>query len=204
MPRNCVAQLNWRCLLLFLSSLQENIPLEEVFENLRCSREGLSTQQAQQRLEIFGPNKLEEKEVCFHSRHHSALCFFSPTLLEKTHVINNCLKLGFWWPQESKFLKFLGFMWNPLSWVMEAAAIMAIALANGGVGHRNLLQTSNSISKLFSFGIFVHSWNVFWVVVVLWLCMSSGEATRLAGLCWYHNSACHQLNNQFYRGKQCW
>ncbi|XP_075641321.1 plasma membrane ATPase 1-like [Castanea sativa] len=33
---------------------------------------------------------------------------------------------------ESKFLKFLGFMWNPLSWVMEAAAIMAVALANGG------------------------------------------------------------------------
>ena len=29
-------------------------------------------------------------------------------------------------------MKFLGFMWNPLSWVMEAAAIMAIALANGG------------------------------------------------------------------------
>lgn len=35
--------------------------------------------------------------------------------------------------QENKILKFLGFMWNPLSWVMEAAAIMAIALANGGV-----------------------------------------------------------------------
>ncbi|KAJ0231742.1 WD40 repeat-containing protein [Hirschfeldia incana] len=33
---------------------------------------------------------------------------------------------------ESKILKFLGFMWNPLSWVMELAAIMAIALANGG------------------------------------------------------------------------
>ncbi|KAI9118102.1 hypothetical protein K1719_010434 [Acacia pycnantha] len=28
---------------------------------------------------------------------------------------------------------FLGFMCNPLSWVMEAAAIMAIKLANGGV-----------------------------------------------------------------------
>jgi H+-transporting ATPase len=26
---------------------------------------------------------------------------------------------------------FLGFMWNPLSWVMEAAAIVAIALSNG-------------------------------------------------------------------------
>ena len=35
--------------------------------------------------------------------------------------------------QESKVLKFLGFMWNPLSWVMEAAAIMAIALSNGNV-----------------------------------------------------------------------
>lgn len=35
--------------------------------------------------------------------------------------------------QLSKILKFLGSMWNPLSWVMEAAAIMAIALANGGV-----------------------------------------------------------------------
>jgi len=34
--------------------------------------------------------------------------------------------------QESKILKFLGFMWNPLSWVMEMAAVMAIALANGG------------------------------------------------------------------------
>ncbi|KAK3126597.1 hypothetical protein QOZ80_7AG0559150 [Eleusine coracana subsp. coracana] len=73
----------------------ENIPLDEVFDNLRCNRQGLTTPQAEQRLDIFGPNKLEEK-------------------------------------QESKFLKFLGFMWNPLSWVMEAAAIMAIALANGG------------------------------------------------------------------------
>ncbi|KAK2411241.1 plasma membrane ATPase [Trifolium repens] len=73
----------------------ENIPIDEVFENLRCSREGLTSEAAEQRLEIFGHNKLEEKK-------------------------------------ESKFLKFLGFMWNPLSWVMEAAAIMAIALANGG------------------------------------------------------------------------
>lgn len=29
------------------------------------------------------------------------------------------------------FLQFLGFMWNPLSWVMEAAAIVAIAVSNG-------------------------------------------------------------------------
>ncbi|XP_058180318.1 ATPase 8, plasma membrane-type [Rhododendron vialii] len=73
----------------------ENIPIEEVFEQLKCTREGLSTEEGEKRLQIFGFNKLEEKK-------------------------------------ESKLLKFLGFMWNPLSWVMESAAIMAIALANGG------------------------------------------------------------------------
>ncbi|XP_072991362.1 plasma membrane ATPase-like [Typha latifolia] len=73
----------------------EKIPVEEVFEQLKCTKEGLTTAEGEQRLSIFGPNKLEEKK-------------------------------------ESKFLKFLGFMWNPLSWVMEIAAIMAIVLANGG------------------------------------------------------------------------
>nr|XP_009396235.1 PREDICTED: plasma membrane ATPase [Musa acuminata subsp. malaccensis] len=73
----------------------ERVPIEEVFEQLKCTREGLTSQEGANRLQIFGPNKLEEKK-------------------------------------ESKVLKFLGFMWNPLSWVMEMAAVMAIALANGG------------------------------------------------------------------------
>ncbi|XP_057754513.1 plasma membrane ATPase 1-like isoform X1 [Arachis stenosperma] len=73
----------------------ENIPIEEVFENLKCTKEGLTSDQVKERLDLFGHNKLEEKK-------------------------------------ESKILKFLGFMWNPLSWVMEAAAIMAIAMAHGG------------------------------------------------------------------------
>lgn len=73
----------------------ERLPLEEVFEQLRTSHEGLTSEDAEARLQIFGPNMLEEKP-------------------------------------ENKFLKFLSFMWNPLSWVMEAAAIMAIVLANGG------------------------------------------------------------------------
>ncbi|CDH59665.1 plasma membrane h-transporting atpase [Lichtheimia corymbifera JMRC:FSU:9682] len=33
--------------------------------------------------------------------------------------------------EQNPFLQFLSFMWNPLSWVMEAAAIVSIALANG-------------------------------------------------------------------------
>ncbi|XVF25312.1 hypothetical protein REPUB_Repub13aG0202500 [Reevesia pubescens] len=73
----------------------ERLPLEEVFEQLRTSQGGLTAEDAEARLHIFGPNKLEEKP-------------------------------------ENKFLKFLSFMWNPLSWVMEAAAVMAIVLANGG------------------------------------------------------------------------
>lgn len=43
--------------------LQERLPLEEVFEQLRTSRAGLSTEDAEIRLKIFGPNKLEEKPV---------------------------------------------------------------------------------------------------------------------------------------------
>ncbi|RWR84337.1 plasma membrane ATPase 4 [Cinnamomum micranthum f. kanehirae] len=73
----------------------ERIPIDEVFEQLKCTKEGLTSDEGANRLQIFGPNKLEEKK-------------------------------------ESKVLKFLGFMWNPLSWVMEMAALMAIALANGG------------------------------------------------------------------------
>ena len=41
--------------------------------------------------------------------------------------------------QESKLLKFLGFMWNPLSWVMEAAAIMAIAVLSSGIPDTSVL-----------------------------------------------------------------
>ncbi|XP_022849974.1 plasma membrane ATPase 4-like [Olea europaea var. sylvestris] len=72
----------------------ERIPVEQVFEQLQSSKEGLTSAEADKRIQIFGQNKLEEKK-------------------------------------ESKLLKFLGFMWNPLSWVMEIAAIIAIALANG-------------------------------------------------------------------------
>ncbi|KAI3445301.1 hypothetical protein Pfo_001966 [Paulownia fortunei] len=40
----------------------ENIVIEEVFENLRCTRKGLLSENANGRLETFGQNKLGEKE----------------------------------------------------------------------------------------------------------------------------------------------
>ncbi|KAH7098873.1 plasma membrane H+-transporting ATPase [Auriculariales sp. MPI-PUGE-AT-0066] len=72
----------------------ETIVIDDVFKLLQCDDNGLSTDESQRRLEIFGPNKLEHEE-------------------------------------QNAFLQFLSFMWNPLSWVMEAAALVAIALSNG-------------------------------------------------------------------------
>jgi hypothetical protein len=43
--------------------LQENIPVEEVFQTLKCTKKGLSTEEAEARTAVFGPNKLEEKKV---------------------------------------------------------------------------------------------------------------------------------------------
>nr|GAT54693.1 predicted protein [Mycena chlorophos] len=72
----------------------ETIVLEDVFKLLQCDDNGLTQDEAQRRLELFGPNKLEQEE-------------------------------------QNPFLQFLSFMWNPLSWVMEGAALVAIALSNG-------------------------------------------------------------------------
>lgn len=73
----------------------ETIVVEDVFKLLQCNDNGLSSDEARRRLEIFGPNKLEQEE-------------------------------------QNAFLQFLSFMWNPLSWVMEGAALVAIVLSNGG------------------------------------------------------------------------
>ena len=43
--------------------MQETVPVEEVFETLKCTKEGLTSEEGNKRLNIFGPNKLEEKKV---------------------------------------------------------------------------------------------------------------------------------------------
>lgn len=135
--------------------------MEEVFEQLKCSKQGLTTEEGEKRLQIFGPNKLEEKKVKEKlkiSEYLNWVCLINET----SCMISNVSKTSFFLiifclvqlKQESKLLKFLGFMWNPLSWVMEIAALMAIGLANGGVfffclaGHWHLIFT-------FAYG-FVH------------------------------------------------
>lgn len=90
----------------------ETIVIDDVFKLLQCDENGLDAQEAQRRIELFGPNKLEQEEqnpflqVCCTVHRPGAVCFTSH-------------------PQ------FLSFMWNPLSWVMEGAALVAIVLSNG-------------------------------------------------------------------------
>ncbi|XXG75237.1 hypothetical protein AAC387_Pa07g3789 [Persea americana] len=72
-----------------------HIPIELLLKELKCTAEGLTSEEGANRLRIFGPNKLEEKK-------------------------------------KSKILKFLGYMWNPLSCVMIFAAIIAIGMNGGG------------------------------------------------------------------------
>lgn len=40
----------------------EHVVMEEVFQLLQCTDQGLSDEEAHNRIEIFGPNKLEEKK----------------------------------------------------------------------------------------------------------------------------------------------
>ncbi|KAL8189562.1 hypothetical protein R6Q57_029128 [Mikania cordata] len=42
----------------------EKIPIEDVFTILNCTRDGLNDDEGAKRLDIFGPNKLEEKKAC--------------------------------------------------------------------------------------------------------------------------------------------
>ncbi|OQR96430.1 P-type ATPase (P-ATPase) Superfamily [Thraustotheca clavata] len=67
------------------------IPLNGALEKLTTTREGLSSEEAQKRLDIYGPNALPKVDI-------------------------------------NKILVFLRFMWNPLSWAMEVAAILSIVL----------------------------------------------------------------------------
>ncbi|CAF1039404.1 unnamed protein product [Didymodactylos carnosus] len=73
----------------------EKLDLEQIYELFDATPDGLNDTQVAERVQKFGPNKLEEKE-------------------------------------RNPILQFLLFMWNPLSWVMEVAAFVAIALSNGG------------------------------------------------------------------------
>jgi H+-transporting ATPase len=88
---------------------------EDIFALLQCNDQGLTTWEAQRRLDIFGPNQLERCD-------QNLLFQVSPPRLHSTSQSTE---------EAPPIVQFLSFMWNPLSWVMEAAALLAIALPNG-------------------------------------------------------------------------
>jgi H+-transporting ATPase len=61
---------------------------EELFKKLDSSQKGLSSSEAQQRLQQFGPNEITEKKV-------------------------------------SPLVRFLGYFWGPIPWMIEAAVVMS-------------------------------------------------------------------------------
>ena len=87
-----------------------------MFTLLQCNDQGLTGEEAARRLEIFGPNKLESEEQ-------------NPFFQVCGARLLSLIIFGFIYIYP---VQFLSFMWNPLSWVMEAAALVAIALSNGG------------------------------------------------------------------------
>jgi H+-transporting ATPase len=68
-----------------------NNKVAQVLKDLNATKNGLTTEQAKERLEQYGPNTIPRETV-------------------------------------SPFWQFLRTLWNPLSWVMEIAAIISIAL----------------------------------------------------------------------------
>eukprot|EP00121_Abeoforma_whisleri_P013052 Awhi_evm1s12051 len=103
----------------------EKLSIEDAIRQLETTAEGLTQEEAQFRLEKYGPNRLVEKK-------------------------------------KNKLLTFLSFMWNPLSWCMEVAAIIAIALVdyvdfiliilllllNAAVGYYEESSADNAIEAL--------------------------------------------------------
>lgn len=91
---------------------------------LQCDEHGLTDEEAARRIGIFGPNK-----VCLFPLPYRPLVCYAMIADNVCLFTSNHHQLEE--KKENAFLQFLSFMWNPLSWVMEGAALVAIALSNG-------------------------------------------------------------------------
>ncbi|MCG6921582.1 MAG: plasma-membrane proton-efflux P-type ATPase [Acidobacteria bacterium] len=107
------------------TSPKDDVPLEEVLEKLGASRDGLSQQEAEQRLERFGPNELAEKAV------HPILKLLSyfwgpiPWMIEAAAILSAVVR-----------------HWE------DFAIITALLVMNAGVGFWEESQAGNAIAAL--------------------------------------------------------
>ncbi|XVF24691.1 hypothetical protein REPUB_Repub13aG0149100 [Reevesia pubescens] len=74
----------------------ERIPVEEVFQQLKCTKEGLSSEEGQKRLHIFGPNKLEEKKIYVESSvmGHGDCCYYGYLFGKRRSMLISAPSLG--------------------------------------------------------------------------------------------------------------
>ncbi|MFA5747443.1 MAG: cation-transporting P-type ATPase [Candidatus Paceibacterota bacterium] len=103
----------------------KKVSVDEIFRKFSSSKTGLSSQEAQKRLEENGPNEISEKKI-------------------------------------SPLLKFLGYFWGPIPWMIEIAAILsavirhwedfgvifAMLLINSMVGFWQEYKADNAIELL--------------------------------------------------------
>jgi H+-transporting ATPase len=107
--------------------------IEDVFRLLQCDDNGLSSKEAQRRLGLFGPNKLESKE---------RNAFPQASRVPSGHKGYTTYQLY--------FTQFLSFIWDPLSWVINAAAVFAVVLDGEQSTHdwQNFVSPRNTIMAL--------------------------------------------------------
>ncbi|MBN2620335.1 metal-transporting ATPase, partial [candidate division WOR-3 bacterium] len=69
----------------------EKTDVTRILQDLSTSKDGLSSQEAEKRLGVYGPNEIIEKKV-------------------------------------NPVLKFLGYFWGPISWMIEIAAVLSLII----------------------------------------------------------------------------
>ena len=103
----------------------ERKSIDEIFKELECTRDGLRGDQAEERIQRYGANALEEKRI-------------------------------------NPLVKFLGYFWGPIAWMIEAAAVLSalighwadltiilvLLIFNGVVGFWEEYQAGNAIEQL--------------------------------------------------------
>ncbi len=107
------------------SEQYRSIPVDELMKTLNASADGLSQDEADKRLQTYGPNEIEDKRI-------------------------------------NPILKFLGYFWGPIPWMIEIAVILSaldshwadfgiilvLLLANAVVGFWEENQAGNAIAAL--------------------------------------------------------